>query len=781
MKDAEARVPDKNRRILIVDDNRAIHDDFRKILGRRTQEAHIDAMEADLFGEAPTVTPQRYDLDSAYQGQEALAQVQSLAARGERYALAFVDMRMPPGWDGAETVARIWKIDPEVQIVICTAYSDYSWEQILERFGTNDRMLILKKPFDTAEVCQLALALTEKWHLARHAHLKLNQLQSMVEERTRELQHSNDQLEEQMRRGVHLEASLRASESRYALAAAAANDGLWDWDLDADAVFFSPRWKAMLGCADDDVSARPSEWFDRVCPEDLARLQEDLKDHLEGRTAQLHGEYRMVHRDGQRRWMLCRGLAARDGGRAIRIAGSLSDITDRRMAEEQLRHAALHDVLTGLENRALFADRLRQSLLRKRRRPEDLFAVLYLDLDRFKMVNDTLGHPAGDELLVALGRRIVGCLRTTDAVTHPDVDGVARLGGDEFVVLLDGLRNESDALRVAERLIEAVAKPFEVADTEVCVGVSVGIAFAHHDCQSAEQLLRDADAALYHAKSNGKGRYSVFNAQMHVTAMARWRIENELRWAIERNELRLVYQPVYCARTGAVEEVEALLRWEHPQRGFIPPSEFIPVAEEVGLIVPIGDWVLEEACRQIKQWDRELGPCAFGVAVNLSGRQLVSSGAADTIAAIVRGAGVDPERLRLEVTESTVLERGSVTMPMLARLRELGFRLHLDDFGTGYSSLSHLHRIPVEVLKIDRSFIASMEQDAMSASIVSAIVTLGHSLGMRIIAEGVETADQAERLRGLGCDFLQGYYFSRPITAEAIFDLCGGRRLAFAG
>ena len=772
---------DKNRRILIVDDNRAIHNDFRKILGRRNEDVDFDEMEAALFGATESSTSNElYELDSAYQGQEAVAKVQELAARGEHYALAFVDIRMPPGWDGVETIERLWQIDPDVQIVICTAYSDYSWEQILERFGASDRLLILKKPFDTAEVCQLALALTEKWHLARHAHLKLSQLNCMVLEQTRELRVYTDRLQDEIVQRRELEQSLRTSESRYALAAAATNDGLWDWDLKQNVVFYSPRWKSMLGYGEDEVGTTPGDWFDRILPEDRGAVQAALDQHLAGQSAQLKVEYRIRHRDGQLRWMACRGMAVREGELPSRIAGSQSDITDRHLAEQQLRHEALHDALTGLANRSLFAERARQSLLHFKRDRQFTFAVLFLDLDRFKSVNDNLGHQIGDRVLVDVAQRLVGCVRGSDAVAQVMPGDIARLGGDEFVLLLDGLRSEADAFRVAERLIEAIARPFTVNGHEIFVGASIGIAFAGADYEDAAALMRDADIALYQAKSNGKGRYEVFNREMHSIALNRWSIENDLRQAIERGELHLVYQPIVCARTGSTDEFEALLRWNHPKRGAISPAEFIPVAEETGLILPIGAWVLRAACEQLVQWDRELGHQSLSISVNVSGKQLAQSSFIEVITDVLKQTGADPRRLRLEITETALLERGPATNRLMTQLRELDLRLHLDDFGTGYSSLSYLHQMPVAALKIDRSFVSAMMSDSMSASIVQAIVALGHAVGMQVIAEGVETLEQLRYLQRLKCDRAQGYYFSKPLAIADVVPFLSRQHVAAA-
>jgi diguanylate cyclase (GGDEF)-like protein/PAS domain S-box-containing protein len=754
----------KNRRILIVDDNPEIHEDFRKVLGgRANQDAVLEQMEQNLFGRAAAAS-ESYELDSAHQGEEALAKVQERLARGEHYALAFVDMRMPPGWDGVETITKLWEADPEIQVVICTAYSDYSWEDILLRFGPGDRLLILKKPFDTAEVCQLACALTEKWRLARQAHLKLSQLRSMVDEQTRELQLGNERMRAELADRAQIEVALRVSEARYALASAGANDGLWDWDLGAGSVYFSKRWKALLGFDEHEIGCGPKEWLGRVHVDDLPGLEASLAEHLRGDSAHFQAEYRIRHKDGQIRWMLCRGLAVREGDASpTRVAGSQTDITDRRLAEEQLRHDAFHDSLTGLANRALLLDRLHQCLLRTKRKPEHNFAVLFADLDDFKLINDSLGHAAGDQLLVDISRRLLGCIRGTDSITQIEQSDLSRLGGDEFVVLLDGLRAGTDVLRVAKRLQAAVSEPFLLDGKEVFTGMSIGVAMGRPDYDKPEDMLRDADTALYQAKANGRGSCEFFDARMRATAMSRWWTENALRRAIDRNELRLVYQPIVAAQTGELRELEALLRWQHPERGAISPAEFIPVAEETGLIQQLGEWVLREATDQIARWRPVLERRPdFAVAVNVSGKQLSRPELGDLIMGLLAEKGIPARRVRLEVTESALMEKG-ISPQVMAQFIDRDIRLQLDDFGTGYSSLSYLHQLPVDALKIDRSFVREMTKEITSASIVQSIIALAHALGAEVIAEGVETREQLEVLRALDCDSVQGFYLGRPI------------------
>jgi diguanylate cyclase (GGDEF)-like protein/PAS domain S-box-containing protein len=563
---------------------------------------------------------------------------------------------------------------------------------------------------------------------------------------------------EHRRERKRAEAALRESEERYALAALGANDGLWDWNLARNRIYFSPRWKSMLGYQDDQVGDSPDEWLRRVHPADLERLRADIAAHLEGGSPHFQNEHRLLHRDGEYRWMLTRGVAVRAGA-AQRMAGSQTDITRRKQVEEQLVHDAFHDSLTGLPNRALFMDRLERLLTRARRYPEYLFAVLWLDLDRFKIVNDSLGHLMGDQLLVEIARRLQTCVRAGDTV--------ARIGGDEFTLLLDDIRGPSDAIRVADRIHATLTEPFVIGGREIHSTASIGLALGASAYETAEDVLRDADIAMYRAKALGQAQHVVFDAEMHARAVALLEIETDLRHAVARAELRLQYQPVVSLQTGAIAGFEALVRWHHPTRGLVPPGQFIPPAEDSGLIVPIGRWVLEEACRQMHAWRTRL-PAASPVwiSVNLSSRQLAQAGLLDQIRQTLQDIGLDGRYLKLEITESTLMENIDSATSVLAALRALGIQVSIDDFGTGYSSLSYLHRLPIDTLKVDRAFVTQIGAGQESAEIVRVVNTLAHTLGINVVAEGVETAEQVAFLQSLGCEYAQGYLFSRPVDSD---------------
>jgi diguanylate cyclase (GGDEF)-like protein len=432
--------------------------------------------------------------------------------------------------------------------------------------------------------------------------------------------------------------------------------------------------------------------------------------------------------------------------------------------ERQLRHDALHDVLTGLPNRACFVERLRHAGERARRHVDDSFAVLFVDLDHFKVVNDSFGHLAGDELLVEVSRRLGSCLRS--------VDTLARLGGDEFALILEEVREPSDAARVAERLQIALRTPMTIRESEVFTSASIGIALSSRLDDAPQHLLRSADLAMYRAKEHGRGRFEVFDPAMHTAAMDRLRLEMDLRRAVERKQLVLHYQPVVSLTTGGVVAVEALVRWQHPERGLVPPLEFIPIAERTGVIGEIGRWVIAQACNQLKSWEREFGYDApQSIWINVSPKQFAQSDLAESVGELLASLSFEPRRIKFEITEGIMLEDIELATRTLGELRRLGVQVFMDDFGTGYSSLTYLGRLPLDGIKVDRSFVSQMGNDARQAQLVGTIITLIRNLGLEPIAEGVETDHQARLLRDMGCAFAQGFVFSRPIPAREIDEL----------
>jgi diguanylate cyclase len=605
------------RRILIIDDNAAIHLDFRKVLGAQAEhsaQAALDVLEANLFGEPAAVSARpNFEIDSAHQGQEGVAMASRALAEGRPYAMAFVDMRMPPGWDGLKTIEHLWAADPDVQVVICSAHTDYDWTEVVERLGHSDKLLVLRKPAEPIEVLQCATALSRKWE------------------------------------------------------------------------------------------------NDRLVRDQMLRLEEVITTRT-------------------------RGLEA---------------------ANQQLRHLATHDPLTGLPNRVLLDDRLHQAIAHADRDMR-AFAVLVCDLDRFKLINDSLGHRAGDELLQEVARRLSTVVRTADTV--------ARFGGDEFVLIGTSIADADDAAGLASRVMDVLQAPVRIAAIDIHTSPSIGIAMYPDDGTTTQALLARADAAMYSAKQNGRGNFRRYSPGMHAGTEDRVQLESDLHNAVTSNQFALYYQPKVDTRTGEVRSAEALIRWLHPTRGVVSPADFIPLAEECGLIGAIGAWVIREACRQARAWQKE-GVPPLRVSVNLSASQFRDSGLVDNIRTALVNEGLEARYLEVELTESAVMSDPEQSIAILEQLSAMGVLVSVDDFGTGYSSMSYLRRFPIDKLKIDRVFIDEIVSRPEDASIVRAIVSLAHSLHLKVVAEGVETPAQLDFLKLTGCDEYQGYHFSRPLPA----------------
>ena len=562
-----------------------------------------------------------------------------------------------------------------------------------------------------------------------------------------------------------LRRELQESQESHRLLEQVANDALWSWDLDADTIAFSRRWVEMLG--EQELGCSSEDWFGRVHEDDLVRLKSSLASLREGASPVFEAVYRIRHREGRWLWVLSRSLPARDpDGVPRKLVGTHTDITSSKRAEEQLARRAFYDPLTDLPNRALFLDRLSHAMRRAQRRPSYLFAVLFLDLDHFKVINDSLGHMAGDQLLVLIARRLEATLRPGDTV--------ARLGGDEFTILLDDLHSSEDATRVADRMQNALLSPFDVRGKEIFSTASIGIALSSTGYEQPEDILRDADAAMYRAKGTGRARHALFDTGMHDRAVALLEIEADMRRAVERDELVMHYQPIVSLVSGRITGLEALVRWRHPRRGLIPPGEFVPLAEETGQIIPMGRWVLRRVCRQMGEWKRSSPAMRpLTVNVNLSPRQFSLPDLVGHVDEVLDETGLEASCLRLEITESALMENPDTATRILLQLQLLGVQISLDDFGTGYSSLSYLQRFPIDTLKIDRSFIGGLDREQENLEIARTIVTIGRNLGKEVVAEGIETDRQLELLREIRCEGGQGFLFSRPLMPEDVEELVG--------
>jgi diguanylate cyclase (GGDEF)-like protein len=613
-------------RLLVIDDNVAIHQDFLKVLGSTPEKAAEDeflAAEAALFGEPVEVSERpTFTIDSAHQGQEGVEKVRQALEEGHPYSMAFVDMRMPPGWDGLETIEHLWAVDPHIQVVICSAHADYDWMDVVQRLGHSDQLLVLRKPFEPIEVLQCANSLTSKWRNERII-------------------------------------------------------------------------RAQVASLERDVSVRTQ------------------------------------------------GLEA---------------------ATRQLRHLATHDALTGLPNRVLLDDRIAQALTHAHRERHS-FAVMLCDLDRFKLINDSLGHHAGDHLLQEVARRLTNVVR--------DVDTVARLGADEFIIVLSPPTSRKDAEVVAQRVIEAMQPAVEIAGITIHASPSIGIAFYPDDGSSVETLIAHADAAMFAAKQRGRNSVQCYAAGMDAGTHDKVRLESDLHTALALRQFELYYQPKVDTMSGTFYSAEALIRWRHPERGLVSPAAFIPLAEECGLIGPIGEWVLREACRQGRAW-QQAGLSPVRIAVNVAASQFRAGDLVETIHQALADAELEARFLEVELTESAVMSDPEESIKILEQLSEMGVLVSVDDFGTGYSSMSYLRRFPIDQLKIDRSFLSEITARSDDASIVGAIVSLAHNLRLKVVAEGVETVAQLDLLKTLGCDQYQGYQFSPPVPAAEFESLMRG-------
>jgi diguanylate cyclase (GGDEF)-like protein/PAS domain S-box-containing protein len=593
------------------------------------------------------------------------------------------------------------------------------------------------------------------------ARRRLEELQASLLERTVELEDANEHLEREIEERRKMELALRESEERYALAARGANDGLWDWNLVAGEVYLSERWREMVGMVDQTFSLSPEEWFSRVHLSDLPQLKVDIAAQAAGSRSHFHSEHRLRHSEGFFIWVLCRGIVVRDTeGRALRIAGSMTDITARKDLEERLRREAQFDSLTTLPNRSYATDLLRRAIARAKRNREQQFGVLFLDCDRFKVVNDSLGHHAGDSLLRLVAGRLNGCVRPGDVV--------ARLGGDEFVVILEGVKDEAEAITVAERIQHSLAQPFYLDGRELFMSVSVGIAMSQPGVERPEDYLRDADLAMYRAKLHGRARHEVFRADMRAGAVLQMSLENDLRHSMDRGELRVMYQPIWSLASGRIVGFEALVRWDHPTHGAMQPADFIPIAEETGLILPLGEWVLRQAAQRLAHWNTKVvADDPIWVSVNVAARQLTHPGLVEIVKNAIAETGIEASRLKLEITESMIMADAVAAVGALEQLKTLGIHLLMDDFGTGHASLSYLHRLPISTIKIDRYFVGRIDSNSECLEIVRTILSLSRSLSMDVVAEGVENGAQREVLQSLGCEYVQGYLLSPPLDADA--------------
>jgi diguanylate cyclase (GGDEF)-like protein/PAS domain S-box-containing protein len=740
----------ENRRVLFVDDMPSIHEDFRKILCPAPANSDLDADEALLFGAQSAVSSLRFEMDSAFQGAEALDKVEVSLINGSPYAMAFIDMRMPPGWDGVETVERLWQADPRLQVVFCTAYSDYSWKEILQRLDVRDRLLILKKPFDPIEVYQFASALTTKWQMTEQAAWKMDRLEQAVEDRTRELSNANIIVQN----SPVVLYRLRGEPS-FPLTYVSHN--ITKLGHDPRSLVASSNWAEQL-----------------IYLDDLPKVGEAMATILNKDAAGASIEFRLRTGDGALRWVENRYVPVRDkDGRLIEVEGIVIDVTERKAAEEKITLLARTDALTGLANRATFTERLSQSFAAAQRGAHP-FAILYLDLDKFKPVNDTFGHPIGDLLLQQVAQRLKGCTRETDLV--------ARLGGDEFAILQGEIKEPANAGTLAAKIQSSLALPFTLNGNEVNISVSIGISAHAPDSTGADAMLVQADLALYRSKGEGRNQYHFHSDDLDREVLDRFTLGGEIKKAIEQNEFELQYQPQVELASQNIVGMEALIRWNHPTRGLLAPGLFIPIAEKTGTIVALGHWVLDQACRQMSLWRKEQLALSV-IAVNLSLFQLKSGQelVRDVTETLAKW-GLDPSDLEFDVTEATLAQLTWTQNTIIPQLRELGVKIAIDDFGSEYSSFDYVRAYQVNHLKVAQSFINRSTTDADSAATIRAIVNFARDIGIVVIAQGVETEQQRDLLTLTDISTqAQGFHFSKAVGAERASEMLRQGRVAIAG
>jgi len=740
----------RNRRVLLVDDLPAIHEDFRKILTDAVPASDLEEDEALLFGAPARAAPLGFEVDSAYQGMEAAEKVRAARLAQRPYAMAFIDMRMPPGWDGVETVEHLWRDDPELQVVLCTAYSDYSWTEVLTRLDVRDRLLILKKPFDAIEVYQFANTLTAKWETTRQAAFKMDRLEQAVETRTRDLSDANIIVQ-------NSPVVLYRLRGEPAFPLIYISHNITKFGHDRAALMNSADWAEKL-----------------VDPGDQAKVNDAMARVLERDSPGASIEFRMRTGEGAYRWVENRYIPVRDKeGRLVEVEGVIIDITERKSAEEKIALLARTDGLTGLANRATFLERLHQAFAAAQRGAVP-FAILYLDLDHFKPVNDTLGHPVGDLLLQEVADRLRSCTRASDLV--------ARLGGDEFAILQGEMTEPANAGALASKLQTTLAAPYLLNGNDVRISASIGVCPYAADSSGADAMLVQADLALYRSKEEGRNQYRFHSEDLDQEVLDRVTLADDLRKALDRDELELEYQPQFELASRAIVGMEALVRWNHPTRGLLTPNIFIPIAEKTGAMVALGRWVLDRACRQMRLW-RDEGVAPPVIAVNLSLQQLKGGdefvrGVTETIAKWE----LPPSDLEFDVTEATLAQLTWTQNEVLPKLREIGVKIAIDDFGSEYSSFDYVKAYRVNHLKIAQSFIKNSIGDPNSAATIRAIVNFARDVGIGVIAQGVETEQQRALLANTGsATQAQGFHFSKAVGAAYATSLLRQRpRLAAA-
>lgn len=730
---------------MIIDDNPDIHQDFIKILKIKDQDnefysydkALFDEEHDDVINELPD-----FEIESSSQGAEGIAKIKKALEDDRPFALAFVDIRMPPGIDGIETIKRIWECDPSIQIVICTAYSDYTWKETVKALGLNDNLLVLKKPFDIAVVRQLTVALTRKWLSAQETKQTTLSLNQLVTERTESLTQSL--------------ALLRATiDSSF--------DAILVVDLNGKIIDLNKQFVKFFQLPDILLEQNnPTLLLQHL----LSQMEEPDKYMMmvNSFSKKKDSSSREVLKLNNKQIVECYSKPHQVGGQIVGRVWSFHDITEQIHLKEKLEYQANHDTLTELPNRLLLLDRLRQEIERSTR-DKTQFAVLFLDLDRFKFINDNLSHEIGDQLLCEIAKRISTNLRK--------VDTVARLGGDEFVIVIPLIKNEEHVITVAQKLIGLFKHPFQASRHQIKITTSIGISIYPNDGMRINTLLSKADLAMYEAKARGGDYFVFYTEELNRLSEYQYRMESEIQRALSNNEFFLAYQPQFEIENQQIISIEALIRWLHPEKGVLLPKDFLPAAENNGLIIPIGEWVLHEACQQMMIWHK-MGMKWVTLGINVTAKQIRQHEFSNQVEKILNVYGFDPKYLAIEVIENILHDQD--IQYSIARLKEIGCKIVLDDFGTGISSINSLKKIPIDGIKIDPCFVNNISKSTGDETIVQAIIAISHSLGSKVIAEGVETQNQVDFLKKSHCDVVQGFVWGKPLTRKE-FELLIKKRI----
>ena len=726
---------DKQKRILLVDDSKEISRDFYNILSPADIETckNKEASLMELAKLPGSFLAQNYKVDSSSQGQKALELVQNALLSGEPYALAFIEMGAPHDQDGIDTIKRIWEVDPSIQMVICSADSDRSWQEIHSALGNPEKLLMLKKTYEAFEINQLVAALTRKWELIADLHIVIK--------------HRNAELE---RLYSLTQATL---ESIY--------EGIIAVGLDDEILMYNEKFIQQWGISKDLLKSQKSSLvFETMC-----ELVADPVHFLKIATALIRKP--VIKKTIE--WQLNSGIILEQyakpqylHGEITGIVFSFRDITEHKKLERQILHQATHDSLTGFPNRALLMDRIKQAIENAKRFNLNV-GILKLNLDLFKEVNDTFGHKAGDMFLKYQAKNLAKLVRANDTV--------ARLGGDDFVVVLTSQSHDSNFIRIIGKIIDLFLKPCRVENHEITATVSIGISIYPRDGKDADTLLKNADAALYHAKEQGRNKFQFYLQDFNQRILQRAELKVALAQAISKNELSINYQPLIELKSNKIIGIEALLRWHHPILGMIPPKLFIPIAEETGLIIEIGEWVLRTACKQAKIWHESSAFSAIKLSVNVSVKQFRQKHFVSIVRKVLEETQLNPGCLELEITESLLIGNIPDVIKKMNELKAMQVRFAMDDFGTGYSSLNYLKNFPFDTVKIDKSFMDNISTDLSNASIVKAIIDMTKTLGMDVLAEGVEHQEQVDFLLENHSNQVQGYYFSKPLTVEQCTEL----------